>query len=179
MSECNVASSMEVPRSIEGVVLSPIRSANKPRRKRKKKKKKKKRPNSEPLSSDDESLEFLLPLRYETNKTNSFQPKSNASSGESHISTPQDILRQRLIEKEGLDEKKAWLGPVWLYLVSLVSLAKPAVASSKENLVPLFHWLLFREDDNAFEWVIALLKERGCCDNPATAKARRRYMPEE
>ena len=105
MSECDVASSMEVPRSIEGVVLSPIRSVNKPRRKRKKKKKKKKkkRPNSEPLSSDDESLEFLLPLRYETNKTNSFQPKITTSSGESHISTPQDVLRQRLIEKDGYE----------------------------------------------------------------------------
>ncbi len=103
MAECDAASSMEVPRSIEGVVLSPIRSANKTRKKRKKKKKKKKRPNSDPISSDDESVDFGLPILYESNTANSFNPKRNASTSESHISTPQEVLRRRLIEKDGYE----------------------------------------------------------------------------
>ena len=104
--DCDEASSMEVPRSIEGVVMSNSGSSTtKPRKKRKKKKKKKKkRASSEPVSSDDESVDFGLHIKKEADvvKNNTTQ-QNNAPSGASNISTPQEVLRRRLIENDGYD----------------------------------------------------------------------------
>lgn len=73
----------------------------KPRRRRKKKKKKKK-PASKKLASDssDESVDFGIPIHKEHHITNRGQRNSAPSS---HISTPQEVLRRRLIENDGYE----------------------------------------------------------------------------
>lgn len=98
-------SSLEVPRSTEGVVLNDNKSANtKPRRRRKKNKKKKKKHASESISSDEESGDFGITIQKELNTTKkSSGRRHNGPSWASNISTPQEVLRRRLIENDGYE----------------------------------------------------------------------------
>jgi len=84
--------------------LTDNKSANTKPRRRRRKKKKKKKPASEPISSDEESGDFGIPIQKELNTTKkSSGPRNNAPSGVSNMSTPQEVIRRRLIENDGYE----------------------------------------------------------------------------
>jgi len=105
MPDADVASALEeVPPSIDG-------GTAKSRRKRpKKKKKKKKRDTEQPTddiddgSIDDEiSGNFVVNSRANSKNNGNKNVARNAQNGASNISTPQELLRRRLIETDGYE----------------------------------------------------------------------------
>lgn len=103
-------SDYDIPPTIDDPVVSTSSTtATKPRRKRKKKKKKKKTAVSEPSidndssDDDDDDGDFGIVINNKDNVNSNHKTTRNKTKTASNISTPQELLRRRLIEIDGYE----------------------------------------------------------------------------